>query len=159
MTAIRVAKYTHHRHGMRNKKISKAELALQLRQQIHNLRAHAYIQRRDRFVGDNELRPQRQSAGNPNPLPLAPVKLMRKALGRRLVQSNRTQQLRHPFAALLRALLLVNHQRFGNDLIHSHTRIERSEWILKNDLHVAPQRTHLAAIRRQQITPSVLNRS
>ena len=34
----------HHRHGVRNKKVGQAELALQLRHQIHNLRPDAYIE-------------------------------------------------------------------------------------------------------------------
>src|ERR1700722_7139986 len=35
----------HPRHGMRDEKISQPELALQLRQQVHDLRAHAYVER------------------------------------------------------------------------------------------------------------------
>src|SRR5580700_4926395 len=68
----------HHWHGVRNKKISKSKVALQLRQQIYNLRAHTHVESRDRFVRHNEFGMQRQRARNPNALPLPSAKLMRK---------------------------------------------------------------------------------
>ena len=70
-------KVTDHRHGVRDKQISEPKIPLQLLQKIHDLRAHAHIERRNRFIGDNKLRPQSQSARNANALPLTSGKLVR----------------------------------------------------------------------------------
>ena len=39
----------------------------------------------------------------------------------------------------------MNNQRLGNDVFHTIPRIERSEWVLKDDLHITAQVAHLAA--------------
>jgi hypothetical protein len=48
---------TNHGHGVRDKQISEAEIALELLQKVYNLRADADVERRDRLIGDDELRP------------------------------------------------------------------------------------------------------
>src|ERR1700722_16099247 len=69
---------THYRHGVRDEQIGQAEVPLQLRQQVHNLRSYADIQRGNRFVGDDELRAQGQGAGDSDSLPLSAAEFMRE---------------------------------------------------------------------------------
>ncbi len=45
--------------------------ALQLLEQVQHLRLHRNVQRRGRFIRDNQLRTQRQGAGDADALPLA----------------------------------------------------------------------------------------
>ena len=66
-----VTEITHHRHGMGNEEIGKAEVALEFFEQVHDLRADADIERGYGFVTDNEFRPQHQGAGNANALALS----------------------------------------------------------------------------------------
>src|SRR5947209_5404928 len=74
-----VTQVAHHRHGVRDKKIGQSKLPLQLLQQVHDLRAHAYVQRRNRFSTDYEFRPQHERAGNADALPLASGEFIRVA--------------------------------------------------------------------------------
>ena len=58
-------------------------LALQAAQQFQNLRLRGHVESRSDFVGDEQVRPQRQRAGAPDPLALAAGKLARFALAKR----------------------------------------------------------------------------
>src|SRR5579863_4559910 len=82
---------THHRHGMRNKQVGKTKLALQLRHQIHDLRAHADVKGGDRLVRHNELRTQGQSPGNSDSLPLTSTEFVWKAAQGGLVETYRAK--------------------------------------------------------------------
>src|SRR5579859_6035673 len=71
-----VAEVAHHRHGVRNKEICQAKIALQLAQQVHNLRSYAYVEGGDRLVTHDEFRPQHERAGNADALALPAGKFM-----------------------------------------------------------------------------------
>ena len=45
----------------------------------------------------------------------------------------------------------MDDERLGDDVFHAVTGIERSERILKDDLHITAQAAHIAAARGQQI--------
>jgi hypothetical protein len=62
---------------VRDEEIGEAEIALQLLQKIHDLRADADVESGNRLIGDDELRPQGESAGNADALALASGKLVR----------------------------------------------------------------------------------
>jgi hypothetical protein len=70
---------THHRHGVRNEQVGQLKLALQLGQQVHHLCAHADVERRNRLIGDDEFRPERQCPGDADALALASAELVRVA--------------------------------------------------------------------------------
>ncbi len=52
-------------------------LALQVHQQVEDLRLNGHVQRRDRLVADDELRIERQRAGDADALAAAAVQLVR----------------------------------------------------------------------------------
>src|SRR5882724_5960626 len=83
----------HHRHGMGDKEIRQTKLALQLRQQIHDLRSHADIECRHRLIRHNKFRAQRQGARNPDTLSLSAAEFMRKQGQHRLVETHGAEQL------------------------------------------------------------------
>ena len=68
---------------MRDEDDGEAEPLAQLREQLQHLRLHGNIERRDRLVGDQHVRLQRQRAREPDALPLAAGEFMRKAVARR----------------------------------------------------------------------------
>ena len=45
----------------------------------------------------------------------------------------------------------MNEQRLGDDVLHAEAGIERTEGILKNDLHVAAQAAHFVAAGGEQV--------
>ena len=79
----------HHRHMVGDvlddadvvgdEKVGQAELALQLFEQIEDLRLHADVQGRGRLVADDQLRLHRQRAGDGSALALAAAEFVREA--------------------------------------------------------------------------------
>ena len=81
----------HHRHRMRNEQVGQAEIALQLSQQIDDLRADAHVERRHRLVAHQKFRPQGKSACDADPLPLSAREFMGIPPARGLVEAHRAQ--------------------------------------------------------------------
>src|SRR6266536_3212609 len=154
---------------MRDEQIGESKFALQLRQQIHNLCADTHIQRRNWLIADNELGPQSQSARDHDALTLASAELVRISPHHGRVEADRFQEVSDfgPYsffsgrkigggapllAAFARSGIPVYYQRFRNQILHSHPRIERAERILKNNLHVATKTAHIPMPGFQQVT-------
>ena len=70
----------YHRHVMRDEEIGDAELALQFLEQLQHARLDRHVKRRHAFVGDDQLRPQRERAGDADALPLAAREFVRVIL-------------------------------------------------------------------------------
>ena len=88
-----VAKMSDDTQVMRNEQIGQIEFPLQLHQQVQDLGLNRNIQSRDRFIGNNQLRTQRQRPGNTDTLPLASTELMRIPIEVILAQADEFQQL------------------------------------------------------------------
>lgn len=61
----------------------------QLVEQVEDLRLHRHVQRRSRFIQQQQLRPQQQCAHNRHALPLAARQLMRVAIQQARIQPHR----------------------------------------------------------------------
>src|SRR5207248_10918648 len=128
-------------------KVGQAELALQLCQEVYYLGAHADIEGRNWLVADNELRPQRQGSSDHDALPLAPAELVGIAAHRRLIKAHCFQEFFEPRSNPTSrnagekpgTPVGVNHQRLCDQFLNPHPRVERTERLLKNDLHVTSQ--------------------
>ena len=95
-----VADVAHHRQVVRDEQVGDAELGLQVHQQVDHLRLHRDVERRHRLVADDQLRVQRQRAGDAEALALAAGELVR-ILGRRLrAQADLGEQPLHALAPL-----------------------------------------------------------
>src|SRR5580704_10987311 len=103
-----------HRYGVRDEQVGQAEVALQLRHQVDDLSANANIERRDRLVGDDKLRPQSESAGNADSLPLSAAEFVGKAARGGSVEPDHPQQFLDSLAASWRADRFVDDERLGN---------------------------------------------
>src|SRR5208282_5272610 len=146
----------HDRHGVRDKQISEPEIALQLLQQIHDLRADADVESGNRFVGDDELRTQRKCAGYANALTLASGKFVRITGHGGFIHAHGTQKFAHALAAGIAAEafvhdLSVENQGLGDHVLHAVARVERAERVLEDDLQVAAKTAQFGAVRLQQI--------
>ena len=78
---------------MGDKNIGKAEIFLELVEQIQYLRLHRDVQGRDRFVADNEFGLQSNGPGNTDALPLPAAELVRVAVKICCAQAYALQQL------------------------------------------------------------------
>jgi hypothetical protein len=70
----------HDGHRVRDEKIGQSKIALQLREQVDDLRAYANVERGDWLVGHDEFGVQRQSAGDADALALSSAEFVGKAL-------------------------------------------------------------------------------
>ncbi len=75
-------------------------LFLQLLEQVEHLGLHRDVERRDRFVADDELGLDRQGPGDADPLPLAAGEFVRVAAQVARLQADFFEQRGGPVAAL-----------------------------------------------------------
>src|SRR5258708_22876495 len=127
---------------MRDEQRGEAEIALELLQKIHDLGAHADIESGHRFIGDDELRTQSQSAGDTNALALATGEFVRITGHGGFIHSYGTQKFTHALAAGIAAEAfmhdcLMKNKRLSNHVLCAVARVERTERVLEDDLHVA----------------------
>ena len=65
--------------AVRNQQVGEGKIALQILEQLQDLRADGNVECGDRFVGHDQARAQHQGAGDADALPLASGKLVRVA--------------------------------------------------------------------------------
>ena len=131
-----------HRQIVRDEQISEPHLALQVHHQIEHLRLDRDVERRHRLVADDQLRLQRERAGNADALALPAGKLVRIIVHLRLAQADALEQCGDALLHLAAARGAVHAHRLGDDVAGRHARIERGERVLEDDLHlpaVGPQ--------------------
>jgi len=146
-----IADLPHQAQVVRDEQVGEAKPRLQILQKIHDLRLYRHIQSRDRFVRDDERRVQRQSAGQPDALPLAAAELVRELRDLRRVQADQAEQLRHPGLALLAGADAMDDERFFDDGADAHAGVERRIGILKDDLEIATGAPQVSCVERCQV--------
>ena len=78
---------------VRDEEIGELELVLEVLEQVDDLRLDRDVQGRDRLVGNDQLRPQRERPGDADPLPLAAGELVREAVVVLRAEADRLEQL------------------------------------------------------------------
>ena len=117
-----------------------ADIVLQLPEQIENLGLDRHIERRRRFVGDDQLRPARQRHGDHHPLVHAARKLVGVFLDPpiRIGDADPVEKGHRFPGRLVMGHALVQLQAFGQlpaDLVH---RVERGQRVLEDHGDVTP---------------------
>ena len=77
ITATRSQICSHQPQVVRDEEVGELQPLLQIQQQVHDLRLHRDVERRDRLVGDDERRLQRERARQADALALAAAELVR----------------------------------------------------------------------------------
>ena len=139
-----VADVPDHGQVVRDHHVGQAQLVLQVLEQVDDLGLDRYVERGDRLVGDDQLGPQRERAGNPDALPLAAGELVRVAVVVLGVEADQLEQLLHGALDPARRLDLLQPERRAHDRPHRVPGIERGVGILEDHLDLAPQRAHPA---------------
>ena len=102
ITATRSRDVPDHRQVVRDEHVGQAELVLQVLQQVDDLGLDRHVQRGDRLVGDDQLGPQGERAGDADALALAAGELVRVAVVVLRVQPDQLEQVLHgPLDAVL----------------------------------------------------------
>ena len=130
---------------VRDEEIREMPLALQLLQEIENLRLNRHVERRDRLVGDDEIRVCGERARDADALLLPAGELVRIAVDEALAEPDGFHQLADALALLFARGEAERLDRLGDDLPDRHARIERRVRILEDHLHVLPRAAQLRA--------------
>src|ERR1043165_8593620 len=83
-----------------NEQIRQPQLLLEIAQEVQDLRANGYIERRHWLIQYNQLRRQSERARNRYPLTLSAGKLVREKIRRALRQPNQVEQFQHTLVGL-----------------------------------------------------------
>ncbi len=132
------------RHGMGDEEVGESEIALEVAEEIDDLRANRDVEGGDGLVEDEHFRAESEGAGDIDALALASGKLVGVAREGGVVESDLAEELLAAPAALGFGLAgrttFVDHERFGDNLLDSHAGIERGVGILKDGLDAAAER-------------------
>ena len=139
----------HDREIVGDEEVRETEALLQVREQVDHLRLDRDVERRHRLVADDEPRLDRESPGDADPLALTAGELVRIAPRVSRRESDLLQHLRHPRLPVPFGKA-VQRERLGERLSDRHSRIERGERILENDLQRPPVLPHFVFRQRGQ---------
>ncbi len=106
---------THQPQVVCNEQIGELQLLLQIHQQVDHLRLDRDVERRHRFVGDDERRIERQRPRQADALPLAAAELVRIAIEVRRIEADQPEQLGDAIAPLGLRADAVDDQRLFDD--------------------------------------------
>src|SRR6266446_8434061 len=154
-----VADMGHRRQIMADKEIADPERLLQMLQLVHDLRADRNIERRDRFIEDDQTRMRRQRSRYRDPLALATAELMREEPRHLRLEPDQFENFRHALAQRFAREVGVNLQRLGHDVADPHARTERAVGVLEHDLDFAAVAHQLAALQPGDVLPAEPDRS
>ncbi len=122
-----------------------AELALQILQQIDDLRLDRNVERGNRLVAHDQLGFGRERARNADALTLAAGEFVGPAVQRLARQAHGVHQRCDANLEILRGFGEAEiADRLGQDVAHAHARVEARERILEHHLHAAAHLAHRA---------------
>ena len=133
---------------MADKEIGQIEFASQVRQKVQYLRLNRNVERRHRFVEDDNARLRRQRAGNPDPLGLTAGKLMWIPVQKFLAQVHTGENLGDPLAPLGDGHVVQQLERRFHDLTNGLARIQRRNRVLKHILDAFAELCRVGVVER-----------
>src|SRR3954470_4890868 len=138
------------REVVRHEEVRETERLLELDEQVEHLRLDRDVERRHRFVGDDELRPQHERPRDADPLALAAAELVRVAPHRLRAESDAIERVGDAGRALV-PRHPVDSEALAYEVAYAHARIERAHGVLEDDLHVAALRLQPRALEAREV--------
>ena len=129
-------------HVVRHKQVRQPALALQLLQQVDNLRLNRHIQRRHRLVAHDNLRIKNQRARQADALPLTTGELVRITIEMLRPQADLRHDVQRPRHPLVLVADMVNRQHFHQHVANALPRVQRRVRVLEHNLHIPAERQH-----------------
>jgi hypothetical protein len=134
-----------------DEEVCELEVGLEVFEQVDDLGLDRDVERRHRLVADDEVRVEREGAGEADPLALTAGKLMRVPRGCIGREPDDLEQLAHTPRGVLLAGDAVHPQRLPHDPADAVPRIQRRVGILENHLHPPPERPELVLRERRDV--------
>src|SRR5262249_47539534 len=103
--------------------------------EIEDLRPNGDVQGRDRFVQKDQLWIRHQGPGNGDALALPTTEFVWIQCSALRTESYQGEHLSDTLTHGCTAKTHLRQERLGNDILHTHARIERAVGILKHRLH------------------------
>ena len=128
---------------VRDHHVGQVELLLEVLEQVDHLGLDGDVERGDRLVGHDQLRLERERAGDADALALAAGELVRVAVVVLRVQPDGLQQVLHRLLPATLGLDVLQPERRTDDLADGVPRVQRGVRVLEDHLDVATQRAHL----------------
>ncbi len=141
------------REVVRNVEIGEGVVALEVLQQVDDLRLDRDVERGHRLVAHDEVRPHCECTGDPDTLPLATGELVGVSLGELRAQANFAQGLNHAVVRLAAGRELMDEETLANRVTDRAPRVERRVWILEDQLHPPSQLAERLGTERQHVGP------
>src|ERR1700730_1701697 len=132
-----IADVLHHGEVVGDEDIREPEFALQVLEQVDDLRLDGDVERRHRLITDDELRVQRKRSSDADALPLASREFGGKPVVVLGVESDNLHEPLHTLPALCAACDVVDGQGVADDRSHPSPGVERTYWALE-DLFIPP---------------------
>jgi len=154
-----VADVLDHGEVVRDEQVRELHLVLQVHQEVDHLRLHRHVERRHRLVAHDQPRPQRERAGDAEPLALAAgefVRILDHLVG---AQADLVEQRRDALVYFGAACALEIADRLADDVLGAHPRIERRIRILEHCLQLAPYRPHCGRVELIDPLPAPFDRA
>ncbi len=129
------------------------ELLLEVVEQVEDLALDRDIEGGHGLVADDELGVQGERPGDADALALAAGELVRVAMDVALVEPDPAEQLADDVFARSLVLEAVHERALADDLADRHPRVQAGIRVLEHDLHVAPDRDHLAIVELEDRAP------
>ena len=107
-------------------------------EQVEDVRLHRDVEGGDGLVGDEEVRLERERAGDAHALPLTAGELARERIEGALAEADEVDELPAALADPFGLDDLVHAHDLGERLLHGHAGIQRRVGVLEDDLHVPP---------------------
>ncbi|ELZ80681.1 hypothetical protein C454_10261 [Haloferax gibbonsii ATCC 33959] len=143
-----------------DKEVRQPELRLEVVEQVQHLRLHGHVERRHRLVEHDEVRFERERAGDTDTLALAAGELVGVAVEVVRREADPLQQVGDLVAPPLAFRLAVgglgnpvNLQRFGDDVADGHSRVETGKRVLEDDLGVPAERLEFVVVHLEDVRP------
>ena len=119
---------------------------LQVDEEVDDLALDRDVQRGDAFVGDDQLRFDRQRPRDPDALALAAAERLRLAAAKRGVEPDQRQEFVDTSGDLILRHLPVDAQHFGDRLAGGQPRVERVQRVLEHHRGLAAQAGEILAL-------------
>src|SRR5204863_3864090 len=127
------------------------ESALEVGEQIQDLRLDRDVESRDGLIADDELGFDGERPGDADALPLPAGELVGIALHVLRVQAHDTKEVGDPVALRFALRQEMRLDRLGDDRADGHPWIERTVRILEDDLHPPPRPAQVVARQRAEV--------
>lgn len=140
-------------HGkpVRDEEIGQPELLLKILKQIDDLRLNRNVERRNRFIANDQLWVECECSCDADTLPLAAGEFVGIAVHIFRVKPDLAKKICDSFTLLGFISDAVYLERFRDDRPYAQPRVEAGIWVLKDDLHLPAESLHLAVRKANDV--------